>query len=92
MSLVQIKVLYNYYSTKRVTPVYILHEELENFSFEEFKSRMTKDVPHLCKATSLRWTVEDDYGCRNVSIFDVMYMYLNTPYIDNNTVIYMSFC
>ena len=32
------------------------------------------------------------YGCRNVSIFDVMYMYLNTPYIDNNTVIYMSFC
>ena len=66
MSLVQIKVLtiitiqYNYYSTKRVTPVYILHEELENFSFEEFKSRMTKDVPHLCKATSLRWTVEDD--------------------------------
>ena len=60
MSLVQIKVPYNYYSTKRVTPVYILHEELENFSFEEFKSRMTKDVPHLCKATSLRWTVEDD--------------------------------
>ena len=60
MSLVQIKVLYNYYSTKRVTPVYILHEELENFSFEEFKSRMTKNVPHLCKATSLRWTVEDD--------------------------------
>ena len=40
MSLVQIKGLYNYYSTKRVTPVYILHEELENFSFEEFKSRM----------------------------------------------------
>ena len=32
------------------------------------------------------------YGYRNVSIFDVMYMYLNTPYIDNNTVIYMSFC
>ena len=32
------------------------------------------------------------YGCRNVSIFDVMYMYLNTPYIDNNTVICMSFC
>ena len=29
------------------------------------------------------------YGCRNVSIFDVMYMYLNTPYIDNNTVIYV---
>ena len=63
MSLVQIKVLYNYYSTKRVTSVYILHDDLENFSFEEFmiKSRMTKDVPHLCKATSLRWTVEDDY-------------------------------
>ena len=40
-----------------------------------------------------RFTVDGrDYGCRNVSIFDVMYMYLNTPYIDNNTVIYMSFC
>ena len=56
MSLVQIKVLYSYYSTKRVTPVYILQEELENSSFEEF--RTIRDVPHLRKATSLRWTVE----------------------------------
>ena len=47
MSLVQIKVLYNYYLNKRVTPVYILHEELENFSFEEVNKRMIKDVPHL---------------------------------------------
>ena len=60
MSLIQIKVVYNYYSSKRITPIYILEEELQNSSFEVFKTRVIKDIPHLAKATSLRWTIGDD--------------------------------
>lgn len=60
MSLIQIKVVYNYYSSTRITPIYILEEELQNSSFEVFKSRVIKDIPHLAKAFSLRWTIDDD--------------------------------
>ena len=60
MSLIQIKVVYNYYSSERITPIYILEEELQNPSFEAFKTRVIKDIPHLAKATSLRWTIDDD--------------------------------
>ena len=60
MSLIQIKVIYNYYSSKRVTPVYIEEENLLKFSFGDLKNRLINEVPHLTKATSLRWTVEDD--------------------------------
>ena len=60
MDLIQIKVTYNYYSSKRVTPVYMREEELENFSFDQFKMRILKEVPHLTKAVSLRWTVNED--------------------------------
>ena len=60
MSLIQIKIVYNYYSSKRVTPIYMLEEELQNSSFEVFKTRIFKDVPHLAKAASLRWTIDED--------------------------------
>jgi hypothetical protein len=43
MSLIQIKVTNNYYSsTQNYISVYILEEELENSSFEEFKRRILK--------------------------------------------------
>jgi hypothetical protein len=35
-------------------------DELENFSFDQFKMRILKEVPHLTKAVSLRWTVDED--------------------------------
>ena len=60
MSLIQIKVVYNYYLSKRITPIYILEEELQNSSFEVFKTCVIRDIPHLAKATSLRWTIDDD--------------------------------
>jgi hypothetical protein len=60
MDLIQIKVTYNYYSSKRVTPAYMREEELVNFSFDQFKMRILKEVPHLTKAVSLRWTVNED--------------------------------
>ncbi|CAB4007898.1 PREDICTED: uncharacterized protein LOC100197852 [Paramuricea clavata] len=46
-------------SSKRVTPVYMREEELENFSFIQFKMQILKEVPHLTKAVSLRWTVDE---------------------------------
>ena len=60
MSHVQIRVTYNYYSSQRTTPVYLLERELENYTFDEFRRRIIQDVPHLAKAISLRWTVDDD--------------------------------
>ena len=53
MSLVQIKVIYDYYSSKRVTPFFIGEEELLEYDFQAFKERLVKEVPHLAKITSL---------------------------------------
>ena len=53
MSLVQIKVIYDYYSSKRVTPFFIEEEELLEYDFQAFKERLVKEVPHLAKITSL---------------------------------------
>ena len=33
---------------------------MQNFSFEVFKTRIFKDAPHLVKAASLRWTIDED--------------------------------
>lgn len=60
VSLIQIKVSYSYYSSKRTTPVCLVEDELEKYTFDEFRQRIIKDVPHLAKAVSLRWTVDDD--------------------------------
>ena len=53
MSLVQIKVIYDYYSSKRVPPFFIEEEELLEYDFQAFKERLVKEVPHLAKITSL---------------------------------------
>ena len=53
MSLVQIKVIYDYYSFKRVTPFFIEEEELLDYDFQAFKECLVKEVPHLAKITSL---------------------------------------
>ena len=53
MSLVQIKVIYDYYSSKRVTPFFIGEEELLECDFKAFKERLVREVPHLAKITSL---------------------------------------
>ena len=73
-----------------------MKEELKNKeqACESVKNRYITRVKETLIASNPEKYVRevDGYGCRNVSIFDVMYMYLNTPYIDNNTVICMSFC
>ena len=33
---------------------------MQNSSFEVFKTHVIKDIPHLAKATSLLWTIDDD--------------------------------
>ena len=53
MSLVQLKVMSDYYSSKRVTPFFIGEDELLEYDFEAFKERLVREVPHLAKITSL---------------------------------------
>ncbi len=61
MSLVKIKIIYDYYSSKRVTPVFVREEELLNLCFDEFKARLLTEVPYLNKmASSLRLTIIED--------------------------------
>ena len=47
MPLVKIKKVYDYYSNKRVTPVFARKEELVNLLFEEFKSHLLTEVPYF---------------------------------------------
>jgi hypothetical protein len=61
MSLVKIKIIYDYYTTKRITPIFIREEDLINLCYEEFKTRLISEVPHLDKVgSSLRLTVFED--------------------------------
>ena len=61
MLLVKIKILYDYDSNKRVTPLFIREEELVILGFDEFKARLFAEVPYLNKmATSLRLAVIED--------------------------------
>ena len=60
MSLVQIKVEYEYYSEKRITTLYMNEEDILIMTHDDFKSRILEDVPHLNKMTSLRITIRDD--------------------------------
>ena len=54
-SLVQIKVIYDYYSSKRVTPFFIGEEELLEYDFEAFKERLVREVPHLATSCNNEW-------------------------------------
>ncbi|KAL9985513.1 hypothetical protein ACROYT_G007928 [Oculina patagonica] len=62
MSVVQIKVVYSYYSTERVTPIFLSEEELLELNYDAFKRKIVNDIPHLGKTTdveTLRLTVMD---------------------------------
>ena len=48
MSLVYIKVVYSYYSSERVTPIF-LGENLLELSHNAFKNRIVNKIPHLRK-------------------------------------------
>ena len=53
---IEIKIEYSYYSTKRITPVYIVEEELMSLEYSKFVERIVNEVPHLRRMNSLRLT------------------------------------
>ena len=62
MVLVQMKVVYSYYSTERVTPIFVSEEELLDLNYDAFKWEIVKEIPYLGKitdTTTLRLTVLD---------------------------------
>lgn len=52
MSLVYIKVVYSYYSSERVTPIFLSKNLLEP-SHDAFKNRVVNKIPHLRKKTDM---------------------------------------
>ena len=50
----------SYYSTKRITPVYIVEEELMSLEYSKFVERIVNEVRHLRRMNSLRLTVKED--------------------------------
>ena len=86
MPLVHIKVIYDYYSSKRVTPFFIEEEELLEYDFQPFKERLVKEVPHLAKITSLsaaplRITMNDEKN--EVELSPVYFTFQNFKENDN---------
>ena len=57
---IEIKIQYSYYSTKRITPVYIVEEELIGLEYSKFVERIVNEVRHLRRMNSLRLTVKED--------------------------------
>ena len=57
---IEIKTEYSYYSTKRITPVYIVEEELMTLEYSKFVERIVHEVPHLRRMNSMRLTVKED--------------------------------
>ena len=57
---IEIKIEYSYYSTKTITPVYIVEEELMSLEYSKFVERIVNEVPHLRRMNSLRLTVTED--------------------------------
>ena len=55
LSLVQIKLIYDYYSSKRINPFFIVEEELLEYDFQTLE-RIVREVPHLGEITSLSST------------------------------------
>lgn len=85
MSLVKIKVFYDYYQTKRVTPFFI-SEEILCFSYQEFKEQLIKEVPHLRKLiSSLRLTVNE--GDEEVDLSPAFFTLQMKGLLENNRII-----
>ena len=57
---IEIKIEYSYYSTKRITPVYIVEEELMSLEYSKFVKRIVNKLPHLQRMNSLRLSVIED--------------------------------
>ena len=57
---IEIKIEYSYYSTKRITPVYIVEEELMSLEYSKFVERIVNEVRHLRRINLLRLTVKED--------------------------------
>ena len=61
MSVVQVKIVYSYYSAERVTPIFLKEEELLGLSYEAFKWKIVNEIPHLTTDMDmLRLTVLDE--------------------------------
>ena len=50
----------SYYSTKRITPVYIVEEELMTLEYSKFVERIVNKMRHLGRMNSLWLTVKED--------------------------------
>ena len=57
---IEIEIEYSHYSTKRITPVYIVEEELMTPEYSKFVERIVNEVPHLRRMNSMRLTVKED--------------------------------
>ena len=57
---IEITIEYSYYSTKRITPVYIVEEELMSLEYSKFVERIVNEVRHLRRMNSLQLTVKED--------------------------------
>ena len=51
---------YSYYSTKRITTVYIVEEEVMTLEDTKFVERIVNEVRHLRRMNLLRLTVKED--------------------------------
>ena len=49
---IEIKIEYSYYSTKRITPVYIVEEELMSLEYSKFVECIVNEVRHLRRMNS----------------------------------------
>ena len=57
---IEIKIEYSYYSTKRITPVYIVKEELMTLEYRKFVEHIVNEEPHLRRMNPMRLTVKED--------------------------------
>ena len=46
MSVMQVKIVYSYYSSERVTPTFLTNKEFLGLSFEAFKWKIVNEMPH----------------------------------------------
>ena len=50
---IEIKIEYSYYSTERITPLYIVEEELMSLEYSRFVERIVNEVPHRQRMNSM---------------------------------------
>ena len=60
MALVNIKLVYDYYTKKRVTPLFLSKEELLTMNYAAFKNRIINEVSHLKKIPAVKFNVIAD--------------------------------